>query len=184
MSNDNKTKLKLIDDDFLINVKLQLPNKIIEGKFSEETLEYDLHDPESITNTGIKLPSQYAKFAIMLHTAETIKKDVEIKQKKWYAEKRKDVTQRLIEKRKLDKNKAPTKEDIDTEIKVKYAEEYDKFENRISNLENKIGILKIAVNTLEMKKSLFKGLTELVQTMINHELFAFKGGKFKVGIDK
>lgn len=179
MSKENKKKLELVDDDKLIHVKLNLPNKNIEGILSEANLEYDLHDPESITSTGIKLPTQFANFAIMLHVAETIKKDVEKKQKKWYAERRKEVTQRLMEKRKLDKNKAPTKEDIDTEVKVRYAEEYDKFEDRIASLENKIGMLKVAVNTLEMKKSLFKGLTELVQTMINHELFSFKGGKFK-----
>lgn len=178
--NDKQAKVILKEDDNLISVKLKLPNKIIEGQINQESLEYDTEDPRSINVAAVQIPNFFAKFATMLHVAKSIKAKIEVERDKWYAETRKAVASALIESRKDEKSKAPTKDDIDSEIRTKYADEYDNYEEKLSNIENKIGILAVAVETIRMKKELLKSVADLVATMINHDLFSLKN-KFAKG---
>jgi len=174
----DQAKVILNDDKNLISVKLKLPNKIVEGIVNKEELEYDTEDPRSINVAAVKIPDYFSRFATMLHVAKSIKAKIEIERDKWYAETRKAVANALIESRKDEKSKAPTKDDIDSEIRTKYADEYDNYEERLLSIENKIGILSVAVETIRMKKELLKSVADLVATMINHDLFSLKN-KFK-----
>ena len=149
-------------------------------------------DPVTLGKAMDKQPQLYAQWAYFFKHLKNERIKVKSLLDTWIAQKKEEIRDQIydenIKKGITPNNSIPTGSAVDNRFKTSYEEvngdgeyideEYEHFDNIVSDIESKISGVEIVVKAFDQRHSMLISMSSLVRSMMDNQLIVKKAEKF------